>query len=277
MYIVHKPHTLCFCYSSPKGLRPMPKKSCDLSFSFKICLCSSAWALTYFFTELKVCPHILRTGSMFYFIFKKNFLLLKSKGDWEYFWLMLSNSSTVQFHIKVTKDWACSPVGQASRGSQQGSVMLCDPLTAVESTPHREGLVCSCSKFWEAPKGCCKPGSHIAIVLALHLTNWISEFGKWVHRADEVRAVASILWGQDALVGSTAHCSSYLHGLDQHPFWWTGIYVISDVEFCLLSFLEETTCPFSIWYLRYVQLRVIGIMEWWSQFFPIPSSVMEHW
>lgn len=171
----------------------------------------------------------------------------------------------------------CSPVGQASRGSQQGSAMLCDPLIALESTPHRGGLVCFCSKFWEAPKGCYKPGSHIAIVLAPPLTNWVSKFGKWVHRADEGRVVASILWGQDPLVGSTAHCHSYLHGLDQHSFWWTGIYVVSVVGFCLLSSLEKTSCPFSIWCLRNVQLRTIGIMVWWSEFFPTPPSVMEHW
>lgn len=44
--------------------------------------------------------------------------------------------------------------------------------------------------------------------------------------------------------------SACLQWLDQHPLWWTGTHVIPVVTFHLPSSLEESTHPFSIWYLH---------------------------
>lgn len=66
----------------------------------------------------------------------------------------------------------CSPVGQASRSSQHGSVVLCDPLAALESIPHTgEGESAPVQNSRKHQKITTGPGSHIAIVLALPLTN----------------------------------------------------------------------------------------------------------
>lgn len=66
----------------------------------------------------------------------------------------------------------CFPAGQASRSSQHGSVMLCDPLAALESTPHtREDESAPVQNSRRHQKITAGPGSHIAIVLAMPLTN----------------------------------------------------------------------------------------------------------
>lgn len=125
----------------------------------------------------------------------------------------------------------CSPVGQASRSSQHGSVMLCDPLAALESTPHTGRMILL---LFRIPGNTKRLLQDLEVILLLSLpclwqTKSVS-LGReqdrwgWSGGFNPHGAGAGVL-GFAVLVIYSSRLQ-----LDQHPVWWTSTHVLSDVK-----------------------------------------------
>lgn len=191
---------------------------------------------------------------------------------------MLSNSSTVQLHIKVTKD--CGVF--SSRAGQQGfPAGLCKALWSTHSCGEHTTQGRSSLRLFKIP------GSTTRLLQVWKSYYYCpsSAFNELSQRVWKVSAQGR--WSHSGVFHPVGPgCSSWQRGSLQFlPAWIKPASILMDWNLCYIScwilFIiipgKKPICPFSIWCLRNVQLRVIGIMVWWSQFFPTPPSVMEHW
>lgn len=121
---------------------------------------------------------------------------------------MLSNSSPIQFHIKVTKRlWPAIQWGRPA-GAHSRTLMLCDPHSVLESTAH-------IGEHRLAPdpnsRSCQKhaPGHGVILMCPyLSLTNSATLLGKYVPRKQGLKGSGCSTWvlsrALEAVIGLAA-------------------------------------------------------------------------